>query len=449
MNRRTFMKNTMTASAFMIVPAHVLAGRGHTAPSDKLNIAGIGVGGQGGADLRQLASENIVALCDVDWKQAAETFEKHPKAVKYKDYRVMLDKQKDIDAVVVATPDHVHAVATMAAIKRGKHVYTEKPLTYTIHETRELVKAAREAGVATQMGNQGHAMEEARLLCEWIWDGAIGEIREVHAWTPHPVWPQGMRRPTDTPPVPEYMDWDLWIGPAPYRPYNPAYAPMFWRGWWDFGTGGLGDMGCHIFDPIKWALKLGQPESVEASHSCLIDGSNSLNWDKPPNTESYPRASIVYYHFPAREGLPPLKLTWYDGGLMPETPEELEPGRNMGDQFGGVLYIGSKGKILTGSHGARGVRIIPEKAMQAYKRPDKTLPRSIGHHQEWVNACKGGEPAKSNFDYAGPLTETVLLGNIALRTGKKLLWDSEAFHFTNNDEANQYLYREYRDGWSL
>ncbi len=449
MDRRSFIKSAVAVSSFMIVPRHVLGGPGHTSPSDKLNIAAIGAGGRGNAVLKTMETENIVALCDVDWKQAAERFEKHPKAKRYKDFRVMLDKQKDIDAVLIATPDHTHAVATMAAIKAGKHVYTEKPLTYTIYEARELAKAAREAGVATQMGTQGHAMEEARLLCEWVQDGSIGEIREIHAWTPHPVWPQGQKRPVDTPLVPDYLDWDLWIGPAPFRPYHPAYHPMMWRGWWDFGTGGLGDMGCHIFDPIKWALKIDQPTSVEASHSYEIDLGNSLNWDKEKNTESYPHGSIVRFNFPARGDMPPVKLTWYDGGLMPETPEELEPGRKMGDQFGGVLYVGSKGKILTGSHGARGIRIIPETKMQEYERPEKSIPRSPGHSEEWINACKGGPPALVNFDYAAPLTQMVLLGNIALRTGKKIYWDYDAMRITNDEDANQFLHREYRKGWSL
>ncbi|OGC05946.1 hypothetical protein A2V82_10570 [candidate division KSB1 bacterium RBG_16_48_16] len=447
-NRRSFLSTaSAVASSFMIVPRYVLGGKGYTAPSDKLNIAAIGSGGMGAADLKEMTEENIVALCDVDWDRASETFMQFPDVPKYKDFHIMLEKQKDIDAVIVATPDHVHACASMAAINAGKHVYTEKPLTHTISEARTLAEAARHAGVATQMGIQGHAMEEARLLCEWIWDGAIGAIREVHAWSPHPVWPQGMDRPTETPPVPDTLDWELWIGPAPYRPYHPAYLPMKWRGWWDFGTGGLGDMGCHIFDPIFWALKLGHPESVEASHSYFV--AEALNWDKKKNTETYPRASIVRYKFPARGDMPTVKLIWYDGGLMPDRPEELEEGRKMGDQFGGVLYIGDKGKILTGSHGARGLRIIPETKMQGYQRPPKTLPRSIGHRREWIAACKGGEAAGMNFDKAGPLTEVVLLGNIALRVDKKLLWDATTMRFPNAPEADQYLHHEYRPGWEL
>jgi len=329
----------------------------------------------------------------------------------------------------------------------GKHVYCEKPLTYSIYESRKITEEARKAKVATQMGNQGHAMESARLLCEWIWDGAIGPIREVHAWTPHPVWPQGIDRPTETPPIPETLDWDLWLGPAPFRPYHPAYLPMLWRGWWDFGTGGLGDMGCHIFDHIFWSLKLGQPISIEASSSIFVR--EALNWDKVRNTESYPRGSIVRYKFPARGNLPPLKLTWYDGGLMPGRPEELEEGREMGDTYGGSLYIGDKGKILTGSHGANGARIIPEKKMRGYQQPPKTIPRSIGHYKEWITACKGGEPAESNFDYAGQLTEIVLLGNIALRTNKLLKWDGKNMQFPNAPEFNEFIHRPYRDGWSL
>ncbi len=446
MDRRTFLRKSAAATSAVLVSRHILGGIGYSPPSDQLNIAGIGVGGMGASDLNEMQDENIIALCDVDRERAAETFKKLPDAHQYSDFREMLDSEPDIDAVVVATPDHVHAVAAMTAIDHGKHVYCEKPLTHDIAEARKLTQAAREAGVVTQMGIQGHAMESARLTCEMIWDGAIGNVHEVHAWTPHPVWPQGIERPTETPPVPETLDWDLWLGPAPYRPYHPAYLPSLWRGWWDFGTGGLGDMGCHIFDPIIWALKLGPPESVEAHHSYFVP---TMTWDKPENTESYPRASIVYYQFPARDGFPPLRLIWYDGGLLPQRPPEIKSDRKMGDTYGGILFIGDKGKILSGSHGANGARIIPESKMQAYGQPPKQLPRSIGHRQEWINACKGEGEAQANFDYAGPLTETVLLGNVSLRTGKMLTWDSENMEFTNYPEANQWLSRDYREGWDL
>ena len=448
-SRRKFLDLAAGAvPSLMILPRRVLGGKGYVAPSDKLNIAGIGVGGQGGGDLAGMIGENIVALCDVDWVRAAKSFESFPDAKRYCDFRVMLEKQKDIDAVVVGTSDHVHAAATMAALGLGKHVYCEKPLTYSIFEARTVIKAAREAKVATQMGNQGHAMESIRLLCEWIWDGAIGDVTEVQAWTPHPVWPQGMlHRPAETPPVPDTLSWDLWLGPAPVRPYHPCYLPRLWRGWLDFGTGGLGDMGCHIFNHIVWSMKLGVPESVEATVSAFVP--DTMTWDKPVNTETYPQASIVTYKFPAREGFPPLTLTWYDGGLMPPRPEELSDGIRMGDTFGGALYIGNKGKILCGSHGANGLRIIPEERMRDYVRPPKTLPRSIGHIQEWIAACKGGPAAGSNFDYAGPLTETVLLGNAAIRAGAKLRWDSANMCFPNMPEADRFLPRPYREGWSL
>jgi predicted dehydrogenase len=446
-SRRGFLKSA-AASGMMIVPRRVLGGRGHVAPSDKLNIAAIGCAGQGGSDISRLEGENIVALCDADWERAAPTFKKHPRAARYKDFRVMLDKQKDIQAVVVATPDHFHAVAALAAMQLGKHVFVEKPLAHDVYETRRLVKAAKDSHVATQMGNQGHATESIRLLCEWIWDGAIGPVTEVQAWTPHPVWPQGMlQRPVERPPAPDTLDWDVWLGPAPHRPYHPAYLPMAWRGWLDFGTGGLGDMGCHIFDHIVWALKLGAPTSVEASASTFV--AESLNWDKPRNSETYPQATIVTYKFPAREGFPPLTLTWFDGGLMPPRPEELPASAKMGDQFGGALYIGSKGKILTGSHGANGLRILPDERMLAFTRPAKTLPRSIGHHAEWVAACKGGPAAGSNFDVAGPLTEVVLLGCAAIRSGEKLFWDAANMRFLNNADADQYLRRPPRAGWTI
>ncbi|HLB72435.1 MAG TPA: Gfo/Idh/MocA family oxidoreductase, partial [Sedimentisphaerales bacterium] len=348
-SRRDFIGGLTAAAAFTIVPRHVLGGAGSTPPSEKLNIAGIGVGGQGASDLQQLENQNIVALCDVDQSHAAGTFKRYPKARQYRDFRRMLDKQKDIDAVVVATPDHVHAIASITAIKMGKHVYCEKPLTHTIFEARKLAEAAREHKVATQMGIQGHSDEGIRRLCEWIWDGAIGKVREVHTWTDRPKgwWPQGVGRPKDTPPVPVTLDWDLWLGPAPQRPYHPAYCPFKWRGWWDFGTGPLGDMGIHNCSPIFWALKLGYPTSVElvSQEGC--------------NEETGPTKSIVRYEFPARGDMPPVTLMWYDGGNEPPRPEELEEGRRMGDNDGGSLLIGDKGKILAPGWCAASPRIIP------------------------------------------------------------------------------------------
>ncbi|UCF44101.1 MAG: Gfo/Idh/MocA family oxidoreductase [Planctomycetota bacterium] len=447
-SRRDFMQGAAGAAmAFTIVPRHVLGGPGHTPPSEKLNIAGVGVGGMGASDVQNCATENVVALCDVHDSYAAKTFKTYPRAKVYKDYRRMLDKQKDIEAVVVATPDHTHACIAMAAIRAGKHVYVEKPLTYSIHESRKLTEAARQAKVATQMGNQGHASEDIRNVCEWIADGAIGAVREVHAWTTHAVWPQGIERPKETPPVPEDLDWDRWVGPAPYRPYHPAYLPGLWRGWWDFGTGALGDMGCHVLDPAFWALKLGYPTSVEASASIYV---SEITWDKTLNTESYPRASIVRYEFGARGNMPAVTLTWYDGGLMPPRPAELEEGRQMGSALGGIIFIGDKGKIMGGSHGGTGARIIPESKMKEYNRPPKTIARSPGHHAEWISACKNGQPAGSNFDYAGPFTEVVLLGNIALRMmHKKLYYDGPNMKVTNLPEANGYIHRQYRQGWTL
>jgi predicted dehydrogenase len=438
------MSTAAGVAAFTIVPRHVLGGAGQTPPSEKLNIAGVGIGGQGGADLRALGSQNIVALCDVDWQHAAGTFKRYPQAKQYKNFREMLDKEdKNIEGVVVATPDHLHAIVSMAAIKRGKHVYCEKPLTHTVFEAKALAEAAREHKVATQMGNQGQAGEEVRLLCETIWDGAIGQVREVHVWTDRPLhgtnewyWPQGVDRPKDTPPVPETLDWDLWLGPAPTRPYNPAYLPFIWRGWWDFGTGALGDIGCHSLDPVFRALKLGYPTSVEACCTLV-------------NNETYPVASRVTYEFPARGDLAPVKLHWYDGGMKPPRPPELEDGRRW--DTNGALYIGDKGKMLGG-------RLIPESRQKEYGKPPQKLERSPGHYQEWVNACKGGKPAGSNFpDHAGLLAQVVLLGNVALRPalkaekflGTKLLWDAKEFKFTNVPEANQYLTKEYREGWGL
>jgi len=425
--------SAMTAA--MILPNYVLGGNGQKVPSDKLNIAGVGVGGMGKVYLENVDSENIVALCDVDDDYASKVYEIYPNAKRYQDFRIMLEKQKDIDAVVIGTPDHTHAVIAMMAFKMGKHVYCAKPLTRTIYETNKLVEAAREAKVATQVSTQSQALEDPRLLCEWLWDGAIGPVREVHIWSNRPIWPQGLERPQEIPSVPPTLNWPLWLGPAPYRPYHPVYLPFKWRGWWDFGTGALGDMGCHGFDPIYRALKLGQPTSVQASSTKVFP-------------ETAPIASIVSYEFPAREDLPPVKLTWYDGGLMPPRPVELEDGRRIGEEGGGTIFVGDKGKIICSGWGTS-PRIIPEKKMQEYQQPPQTIPRSVGHYQEWIDACKGGKPAKCNFDVSGPITEVVLLGNIAIRTGKKLYWDGVNKKITNDEVANKYIQEPYCPGWSL
>ncbi|MBC8350434.1 MAG: Gfo/Idh/MocA family oxidoreductase [Planctomycetes bacterium] len=447
-SRRQFLSTTAaSAFSFTIVPRHVLGGPGQTPPSERVNFAGIGAGGQGGGDVNAIAAKgaNVVALCDVDQVRAADTFKRNPKARVYKDFRQMLDKEeKHIDAVTVGTPDHIHAVASMNAIRRGKHVYCEKPLTHTIYEARQLTLAAAKHKVATQMGNQGHATEGARLTNEWIQAGVIGDVREVHAWTDRAGkrWKQGVGRPTKTPKIPDTLDWDLWLGPAPRRPYHSAYVPTYWRGWWDFGTGAMGDMGCHIVDHPIWALDLGSPTSVEAV--VTLDGSEI---DDKPNFETYPVATIMYYEFPARGKLPPVRMTWYDGGLLPPTPAELPSGQRLPES--GVLYIGDQGKMYHSAHGGM-PQLLPAELHEATAQVEKTIPRSPGHHTEWLLACKGQGTAMSNFSYSGPLTETVLLGVLAQRSpGHRLEWDGKALKVRNAPELNQYVHKEYRKGWTL
>ena len=445
LSRRRFLSaTTIASSAFLIAPRRVLGGASQEPPSRKLNLAGVGIGGQGAWDLDQVRDQNIVALCDVDWDYAAKTFQRYPQAKKYRDFREMLDKEKNIDAVVVGTPDHNHAIVSITAIKLGKHVYCEKPLTRTVFEARTVAQAAREHKVATQMGNQGMAFEGNRLINEWIWAGAIGPVREVHAWSDRPThsgknplwWPQGIDRPMDTPSTPPTLDWNLWLGPAPQRPYHPAYAPFKWRGWWDFGSGGLGDMGIHNLAPVFSALKLGAPTSVSASSTAVF-------------AESLPLASMVHYEFPARGEMPPVTLHWYDGGLMPPRPGELDEDEDL-NREDGVIFVGDKGKMLIEGWGGERPRLIPESKNKDYQRPPKTLPRSIGHHKEWLEACKGGTPPRSNFDFAGPLTEAVLLGTVCIRMGgERLRWDSANLKVTNLPKANELLHYPYRQGWSL
>ena len=409
-----------------------------------------------------MESENIVALCDVDKNHAAHIFKKYPKAQQFTDYRQMLDQMKEIDGVVVATPDHHHAFAAMEAIKRGKHVYCEKPLTHSVWEARRVAQAAREAKVATQMGNQGQASEQTRRLCELVWAGAIGKVREAHIWTDRPsqglfkeYWPQGVARPKDTPPVPATLDWDLWLGPAPLRPYNPAYLPFKWRGWWDFGTGALGDIGCHAMDPVFRALKLGAPLSVQAASTRV-------------NEETYPLGSIVTYQFPARSAAPQANNCHVKGLAAPRlAASPCRPASWSGTTAGcarrgpTACPTGSRWATMAGCWSAtRGsssaTTVYPESRAKEVGEIPKTIPRSAGHYQEWIAACKGGKPAGSNFDWAGPLAESVLLGNVALRvqlredlTLCKLLWDSAALKFTNLEDANQFVRRDYRAGWSL
>jgi len=439
-SRRQFLQSAGAVAAFTIVPRHVL-GQGQTPPSEKLNIACIGVGGRGLASVNGVKGENIIALCDVDLRQAGKAFRDLPQAKQYRDYRKMLDElDKDIEAVTVATPDHTHAVIALEAIRRGKHVYCEKPLAHSIYEVRRLVQAAREHQVVTQLGNQGHSFNDIRMFCEWIWDGAIGNVTEVHATcgSVHCAV-KDLPRLREKREVPAELDWDLWLGPARWRPYSPLYVPKTWRNWMAFGSGTIGDWTCHVVDPVFWALDLGAPQTVRAE----VTG-----YDPKKDAETFPMGTIVTYEFVAKGKRGPVKLVWFDGVEKPPRPEELEEKRTIPKT--GAIVIGDKGKITYGSHGATSARIIPESKMKAYKLPPQTLPRVRNHHEDWLRAVKAGGQAGSNFDYGGPLTELALLGIIATRlAGQKLAWDGAAGRFTNSSEANEYLHPAFRQGWNV
>ena len=436
LSRRSFLGTAAAgAAAFTVVPRSVLGGSGTTPPSEKLNIAGVGIGGMGKNNVNAVSSQNIVALCDVDEKYASKVFKKYPKAKVWTDYRKMLDKQKEIDAVICATPDHSHAKITMDAMKRGKHVYTQKPLTHSVWEARQLAEAQKKYNVTTQMGNQGNSGEGVRLVCEWIWSGAIGDVRRAYSWTNRPIWPQGQEKLPKGKSAPDHIAWDLWCGPAPNHGYNSAYHPFSWRGWWDYGCGALGDMGCHIMDPPYWALKLGNPDSVEGSTTGTSD-------------VAAPNASIIHYHFPARDGMPPCEFTWYDGGLKPPRPPELPDDQKLPSN--GTRFMGEKGTLICGTYGG-GPHLIPASKMADFDRPEKSIPRvNSSHEMAWVNAAKKGEQPSSNFSYSGPLTEVVVLGNLACRMpGKLHHWDADNMRIKGDAKATGLLRDEYRDGWSL
>ncbi|MGO8696764.1 MAG: Gfo/Idh/MocA family protein [Limisphaerales bacterium] len=450
-NRRHFIyTSALMAGAVDMGLLPAMARPNYKSPNEKLDIAGVGTNGRAASDLEGVSSQNIVALCDVDSNSLADALKKYPGARPYRDYRVMLEKEKNVDAVTVATPDHHHAPAAIRAIRAGKHVYVEKPLTHTVWEARQLTLAARREGVATQMGNQGHSDEGIRELYEMIWSGAIGPVREAHCWTDRAKgwWPQGLLRPPGSDPVPAYLDWDKWLGAAPVRPFlhelpkalqtgssKNVYHPSSWRGWWDFGCGALGDMACHLMDCPQMALKLGPPTTVE-----MVSSSERV-------PEMPPVQSILRYEFPARAEMPACTLTWYDSGQKPPRPAESEA-EKLDDN--GVLLIGDKGKIICGCYGAK-PRLLPESSMADYKRPPKTIPRvpDNSSHQDWIRACKGGPPACSNFDISGPFSEWVLLGNVAIRVGKKLQWDSDNLRVTNAPEADEFIRGTYRQGWEV
>jgi predicted dehydrogenase len=455
--RRTFLKTTGAASTLAFPAVLRAQPPGTPSPNNRVNVAIIGAAGRGGAAVEGMKDENIVAVCDVDsaradgslksaasrFKERAETYEK---AERFNDYRKMFDAVGDkIDAVTISIPDHCHFPAAMTAMGLGKHVYVEKPLAHTVWETRQMRQKAAEKKVITQMGNQGHTHDGTRLLKEWVQAGVLGEVREVVSWTNRPFFPP-WREPLGTynapdhskfiPVVPSTLNWDAWLCASAARPYDPAYMPgLKWRGWWDFGTGAFGDVACHIMDGAYWALDLGAPTSVEA----MSTGATKL---------ACPRASIVTSHFPARGNLPPVKYTWADGSLMPPLPPQLEMGRDLPEEAGTLLF-GSKATVLCSFY-YETVRIIPEAKMQemASNLPAKTIPRvQGGPFAEWLSAIKGGPKPGSNFEYSAPFTESVLLSNVAIRTRRRIEWDSAAMKVTNIPEANQFITKEYRPGW--
>jgi predicted dehydrogenase len=463
-SRRRFVATSATAAiATTIVPRHVLGGPGFVAPSDKVNVAVIGVGGQGRTNARALFTESdcqVIAVADPaeEWDLRSfyyqgkagrlpvkEEVEKHYSAktpnftcAAYEDFRVMLEKEKAIDAVLVATPDHLHAYVAIHAMKAGKHVYCEKPLTHNIWEARLVARIARETGVATQMGNQGRSGEGHRQTAEWIWDGAIGAVREVHAWSDAGVFVTAKGRPEGTPEVPKGLNWDLWLGPREARPYHPAYAPVSWRAFWAFGNGAFPDMGIHHIDPAFNALKLDCPSTVEATAPGV-------------NAEACSTGVFVTYRFGPREGMGPVTVQWYDGGLRPPMPLGIDPDdpkQRLGEGPNGIVFIGEKG-IITCAGWSGMPRLLPLELHREYKRPEKSLPRVEGHHADWLKACKGGTPASGNFEYGARLTEMILLGNVALRTRKLIQWDGPNMKATNAPGADQYLKETYRQGWEL
>lgn len=442
LTRRSFLeKSTLATAVAAAFPAIVRGQKNGVSATNRVNLALVGVGGRGRNAIQALADENFVAFCDVDDDRASETYEKYPDVPTFRDYREMFAALGEkIDAVVITTPDHMHFPIAMTAIAHGKHVYVEKPLTHTVEEARLLTEAARQAGVITQMGNQGHSNEGTRVTKEWIQAGVLGEIREVHSWTNRPIWPQGIKKPSHAefiPVVPKTIDWDLWLGVAPERAYDPAYAPFKWRGWWDFGCGAFGDMACHIMDATFWGLELGSPTALSA-------------FSAKNNDQTCPVSSVVTYEFAARRNQPALTWKWYDGGLTPPFPPDWEEGRSYYKDGSGTIIIGSEASMVNSTYGAS-PRIFPETKLRklAPNLPPKTLPRveTSDHHVAWCNAIRDGRQPASNFDYAGPFTETVLLGNAAIRANRRLEFDADKVRFTNVESANQYLSKSYRPGF--
>ena len=442
-SRRRFAVGSAAVAAALFVPRRAFGA------NERLNVAVVGVGGRGRENVNGVsdAGANIVALCDCDARSAAESFKKFPQAKQYTDWRKMLEAEKGIDAVVVATPDHCHAIISIAAMKLGQHVYCEKPLARSVWEARQMAKVAGEKSVATQMGTQGHSFEGTRRAVEVMRSGTLGEVKELHVWTDRPAnwWPQGVKRPVDTPAVPQGLDWDVWLGPAQERPYSPAYVPFKWRGFWDFGTGAIGDMGIHNLDTAYWGLELGPPVSAEVKDCSPAFGSQEM-------TETAPAWSIIEIMFAGKNGRPPVKMTWYDGGKLP--PRDLLHGEKMISRDGGSLAVGSKATLFTRTwHGGQSEKdmfvLLPRKQFEGFKPPEQALPRVKIHHQEWVDACTGKGRSLSSFDYAAGLTEALLLGNLALRTGRKIEWDAANMRASNCPEADAYIKPQFRQGWSI
>lgn len=444
-SRRSFLGSMAKGGAAalaapIVIPRRVLGGPGYQAPSDTVNVAGIGVGGMGGSNLESVAaSENVVALADVDHNYAAEVFNTYPDAATYYDYRRMLDEMgNEIDAVIVATPDHTHAKITADAMKRGLHVYTQKPLTWSVGEARYLRRLANETDVVTQMGNQGHSSDDARLINEYIRSGVIGDVETVHVWTNRPIWPQGIEMPSSIQRVPDDLRWDLYLGPAPMEPYHESFHPFTWRGWVDWGTGALGDMGAHLVDHPFWALELEAPDTIQTRSSAF-------------NEQSWPQASMTHFHFPERGEQPPVKMIWYDGGLMPERPNAIPPEQPL-TPGGGALFVGSDGYLMHETYGSN-PRIFPVEKAKQTEKPTQQFERIEGenHEMNWIRAIKGQAEATSDFEYATRLTETMLLGLVSLRANnRKIQWNGDAGEVTNVAEANQYLSRrDPRKPWML